>query len=66
MIDKIRSSFRSLWNGRQGQDMVEYALLGGMVASMAVAIFPAISATSGLFSQSISALALALSTTAGQ
>ena len=29
-----------LWRDQRGQDMTEYALIGGMVASIAVAIVP--------------------------
>ena len=29
-----------LWKDQRGQDMTEYALIGGMVASIAVAIVP--------------------------
>jgi len=29
-----------IWKDRRGQDMTEYALIGGMVASIAVAIVP--------------------------
>jgi len=30
----------NLWVDRRGQDMTEYALLGGMVTSIAVAVVP--------------------------
>jgi len=30
----------NLWADRRGQDMTEYALIGGMVSSIAVAIVP--------------------------
>jgi Flp pilus assembly pilin Flp len=30
----------NLWADRRGQDMTEYALLGGMVTSIAVAVVP--------------------------
>jgi Flp pilus assembly pilin Flp len=30
----------NLWADRRGQDITEYALMGGMVASIAVAIVP--------------------------
>lgn len=29
-----------LWQNQQGQDMTEYALMGGLVATVAVAIMP--------------------------
>jgi len=32
--------FCGLWKDQRGQDMTEYALIGGMVASIAVAIVP--------------------------
>ena len=57
--------FFSLWIDLRGQDLIEYALLAAMVAAMAVALFPAIDSTSRLLSHAISALSVALSTTAG-
>ena len=45
--------------------MIEYALLGGFVASCAVAIFPAIAATGNYFSQVQTLLSAAISQTAG-
>ena len=30
----------NLWRNQRGQDMAEYALMGGMLASVAVAIVP--------------------------
>jgi len=31
---------RDLWRNREGQDMTEYALVGGLMATVAVAIMP--------------------------
>jgi pilus assembly protein Flp/PilA len=42
-IDRIRKS--AFWKETQGQDMVEYALMAGMVAVAAVAAMPALSTT---------------------
>jgi Flp pilus assembly pilin Flp len=33
-------STEGLWKDQRGQDMTEYALIGGMVSSIAVAIVP--------------------------
>jgi Flp pilus assembly pilin Flp len=32
--------WRNLWRNQQGQDMTEYALMGGLMATVAVAIMP--------------------------
>ena len=37
----------NLWRDRRGQDMTEYALIGGLVASIAVAIVPELFAIVG-------------------
>ncbi|MFB3828872.1 MAG: Flp family type IVb pilin [Bryobacteraceae bacterium] len=43
---------RAFWNEEDGQDMVEYALMAGLVAVAAVAATPALSATvSNVFSR---------------
>ena len=54
-----------LWKDQAGQDLVEYALLVAFVASLAIAIFPAIGSTAVLYSHAMSALSLALTATAG-
>lgn len=36
----MTSLMANLWRDRRGQDMTEYALIGGLVASIAVAIVP--------------------------
>jgi Flp pilus assembly pilin Flp len=54
-----------LVSDKAGQDLIEYALLAALVAAMAVAVFPAIASTSTLYSRAMNALALALSSTAG-
>ncbi len=44
--------FRAFWNEEEGQDMVEYALMAGLVAVAAVAATPALSTTvSNVFSR---------------
>jgi Flp pilus assembly pilin Flp len=63
-----RRAFRTLQNlfrDQSGQDLLEYALLVGLVACVAVAVVPAITSTSQLYSQAMSALSLALASTAG-
>jgi Flp pilus assembly pilin Flp len=64
MNHPVLCALRALWRNKAGQDLIEYALLAGFVASLAVAVFPAIGATSVLFSRAMTALALALSATA--
>ena len=66
MIDILKSFASALMADRKGQDLVEYALIGGFVASAAMAAFPAIAATNTRFSTVMSMLNLALSQTAGQ
>ena len=39
-MKKLFRATRSLWRNKSGQDLVEYALLGGFVAVAAGAIFP--------------------------
>jgi hypothetical protein len=56
-------ALRVLWRNRQ-TDLIEYALLGGVVASASIAVFPAIGVISAHFSHAISALLRALSATA--
>lgn len=46
--------------------MVEYALIAGLVSTVAMALFPAIVSTNVLFRGAITALQAALATTAGQ
>jgi pilus assembly protein Flp/PilA len=43
LVQQIRQS--GFWKDTQGQDMVEYALMAGMVAVAAVAAMPALSST---------------------
>ena len=48
---------KSLWRDTQGQDLVEYALMVGMVAVAAVAAMPALSTSiSAVFSKVTSTL----------
>jgi Flp pilus assembly pilin Flp len=64
----IRRAFRAggkLLKNKAGQDLIEYALLAALVASLAIAIFPAIGSTDVLFSRAMSALSQALAATAG-
>ncbi|MCC7156881.1 MAG: Flp family type IVb pilin [Bryobacterales bacterium] len=39
----MKNWFTNLWKDRRGQDMVEYALVAGLVAVAAVAVMPALS-----------------------
>jgi len=55
---------RKLLKDQAGQDLMEYALLAALVASLAVAFVPAIGSTAAMYSRAMSALSLALSTTA--
>jgi pilus assembly protein Flp/PilA len=43
----MRIYLKKFWDDTQGQDLVEYALMAGMVAVAAVAAMPALSATVG-------------------
>src|SRR5712692_7545704 len=52
--ESLVSSLRALWEDRRGQDMVEYTLLGAFVASVAIAVFPAVTTTEGAFNQTMS------------
>jgi len=36
----MASLLTKLWQDRRGQDITEYALIGGLVATLAVAIIP--------------------------
>jgi Flp pilus assembly pilin Flp len=58
-------TLQNLFREQSGQDLIEYALLASLAACVAVAVFPAITSTSQLFSQAINALSVALSSTAG-
>jgi Flp pilus assembly pilin Flp len=64
-MDWALGAARKLLKDQAGQDMVEYALLAAFVASLAVAIFPAIGSTAVLYSRAMSALSQALAATAG-
>ena len=64
MVKIIKSFVSKLMMDRKGQDMVEYALIGGFVASAAMAAFPAIAATGSRFSTVMGILDLALAKTA--
>ena len=64
MVEILKSFVSNLMKDRKGQDLVEYALIGGFVASAAVAAFPAIAATGTRFSTVMSILNLSLSQTA--
>ncbi|MBZ5612243.1 MAG: Flp family type IVb pilin [Acidobacteriia bacterium] len=47
-----------IWKETRGQDLVEYALLGGFVATMGAAVFPALgSDVVGVFTKVIATLA---------
>ena len=41
----MKESCKRFWQDTQGQDLVEYALVAGMVAVAAVAAMPALSTT---------------------
>jgi pilus assembly protein Flp/PilA len=41
----MRIYFKEFWTDTRGQDLVEYALMAGMVAVAAVAAMPALSST---------------------
>ena len=43
----MRNYFKKFWDDTQGQDLVEYALMAGMVAVAAVAAMPQLSSTVG-------------------
>jgi hypothetical protein len=64
-IHRAFRAFRKLLKDQAGQDLLEYALMGALVASLAIALFPAIGSTAALYSHAMSALSLALCTTAG-
>ena len=38
MLSKLR--FNQLWQDQKGQDMVEYALISGLIASTVIAVVP--------------------------
>ena len=38
MLSKLR--FNQLWQDQKGQDMVEYALVSGLIASTVIAVVP--------------------------
>ena len=40
-----------LWQDRRGQDMTEYALMGGLVASMIVVVAPQLAAIADHFTE---------------
>jgi hypothetical protein len=66
MLQTIHWRLAGLIIDRRGQDMLEYALLGGFVASCAMAMFPAITATGTYFSRVIAVLSTAVLQTAAQ
>jgi Flp pilus assembly pilin Flp len=46
-----------MWNDSRGQDLVEYALVGGLIALAAIAVFPALgNELSGIFAKVITQL----------
>jgi pilus assembly protein Flp/PilA len=52
-----------LWNNKQGQDLIEYALMAGFVAVAAGAIMPGVATSiSTIFSQVASVMSSASST----
>lgn len=66
MVQDAIKKIARLGSGQLGQDLIEYALLAGLVATSATAISPAIAATADRLSTVISVLANALSATATQ
>ncbi len=59
---QIRRFLIQLWRNRQGQDLIEYALMAGFVAVAAGAIMPGVSSSiSTIFSQVGSVMAAAAS-----
>ncbi len=63
-IYRVAFAFRIPGKDQSRQDLVEYALLAGLAATLAIAVFPAIASTSALYSHAMNALSLALSSTA--
>ena len=49
-----------LWKNQAGQDFIEYALIGGFVATAAASLSPAIAATGGYMGRSLGILEVAL------
>ena len=48
----MRVYMRNLWKDTQGQDLVEYALLAGLVAVAAIAVLPNLgAAVNGIFTK---------------
>jgi Flp pilus assembly pilin Flp len=62
--NQIWFALRNFSNDQSGQDLVKYALLCGLVVSLAVAVFSDIGSVSGLYTQAMNALSAALSATA--
>ncbi|MEO8097991.1 MAG: Flp family type IVb pilin [Acidobacteriota bacterium] len=54
---------RKLWKNEKGQDLLEYALVAGFVATAATSVAPAIVATAAHLGQSIGLLQAALAVT---
>ena len=53
---------RQIWSDRRGQDMIEYALIAGLVTVLAVAIVPGVSSSINVvFSKVNSIMVLAAS-----
>ena len=61
----MKKTLKSLLADRNGQDMVEYALITAFVATCAVALSSAIAETSTYFGAVMSLLQVAINQTAG-
>ena len=47
-----------IWRDRRGQDLIEYALVAGLVTLMAVAIMPGIASSIGIVFSSVNSIML--------
>jgi Flp pilus assembly pilin Flp len=54
-----------IWQDRQGQDMTEYALIGGLVASMIVVVAPELAAIADHFTEVVLTVTKAVATLSG-
>ncbi len=66
MLCNLLMKVSLLRSDRRGQELLEYALIAGFVASAAVCVFPAIASTSTLFNAVISVLSQAAGLSSGQ
>jgi hypothetical protein len=65
MIQVLLSRLRALPSRKDAQDLIEYALLSGMIATAAAAVIPAIDVTSEFVMRAVSAVTTVLSSIAG-